>query len=58
MGTRKSAGDFHWKYLYDYTKKDGTVILGAISLGFIPEEIINQLQNTHYKEETDAVQII
>lgn len=41
FGERKSAGDFHWKYLYDHTKKDGTVVLGAISLGLIPEEVIN-----------------
>ena len=37
-GKRNSAGGFKWKYLYDQTKKDGTVIQGAISLGLITEE--------------------
>lgn len=32
------AGGYHWKYLYDQTQKDGTVIPGAITLGFITEE--------------------
>lgn len=34
----KSAGGFIWKYLYDQTSKDGTLILGAITLGIITEE--------------------
>lgn len=37
-GIRKSLGGYIWKYLYDYTCKDGTVIQGAISLGLITEE--------------------
>ena len=37
-GRLKTAGGYHWKYLYDQTKKDGTVIQGAISLGLITEE--------------------
>lgn len=32
------AGNYHWKYLYDQTQKDGTVISGAITLGLITEE--------------------
>ena len=35
---RKTAGGYQWKYLYDQTCKDGTVIQGAISLGLITEE--------------------
>lgn len=35
---RKTAGSYHWKYLYDQTRKDGTVIQGAITLGLITEE--------------------
>ena len=27
-----------WKYLYDQTRKDGTIIPGAITLGLITEE--------------------
>lgn len=34
----KTAGGYQWKYLYDQTRKDGTVIQGAISLGLITEE--------------------
>lgn len=37
-GQRKTAGGYQWKYLYDQTCKDGTVIPGAISLGLITEE--------------------
>ena len=44
-GRSKSAGKdiitgekLHWKYLYDQTRKDGTVISGAITLGLITEE--------------------
>lgn len=35
---QKTAGGFHWKYLYDQTRKDGTTIPGAITLGLIAEE--------------------
>nr|DAN91928.1 MAG TPA: HNH endonuclease [Caudoviricetes sp.] len=37
-GKRKTAGGYHWKYLYDQTHKDGTTIPGAITLGLITEE--------------------
>lgn len=37
-GGRKTAGGYHWKYLYDQTHKDGTTIPGAITLGLITEE--------------------
>ena len=37
-GKRKTAGGHQWKYLYDQTQKDGTVIPGAITLGLITEE--------------------
>ena len=36
-GTYETIGGHHWKYLYDYTKRDGTIIPGAISLGLISE---------------------
>lgn len=38
MGRIKTSGGFIWKYLYDKTTKNGTVIPGAISLGLITEE--------------------
>ena len=38
LNRRKTAGGFKWRYLYDQIKKDGTIVLGAISLGFITEE--------------------
>ena len=37
-GKRKCAGGYHWFYLYDQTRKDGTIIPGAITLGLITEE--------------------
>ena len=37
-GTYETIGGYHWKYLYDKIKKDGTVIPGAITLGLITEE--------------------
>lgn len=37
-GRPKTAGGYQWKYLYDQTQKDGTIIPGAITLGLIAEE--------------------
>ena len=37
-GKLKSAGGFHWKYLYDNKSKDGSTAIGAISLGLLTEE--------------------
>ena len=33
----KTAGGYRWKFLYDITKKDGTLIPGAITIGLITE---------------------
>ena len=45
-GERKTVGGYRWKFLYDYTRKDGTIIPGAISLGLITEEeALRQLNN-------------
>ena len=38
LNKRLTAGGYKWKYLYDQTKRDGTIIQGAISLGLITEE--------------------
>lgn len=37
-GIYQTAGGYQWKYIYDYTTKDGTIIPGAITLGIISEE--------------------
>lgn len=37
-GRLKHAGGYEWKYLYDYTLNNGTIIPGAITLGIITEE--------------------
>lgn len=34
----KTAGGFIWRYLYDVTRRDGTITPGAITLGLITEE--------------------
>ena len=36
--SRKTAGGYCWNYLYAQTRKDGTIIPGAITLGLITEE--------------------
>jgi predicted transcriptional regulator len=36
--TRKMAGGYKWRFLYDVTKRDGTIIPGAITLALITEE--------------------
>ena len=49
LGKHKTAGGYHWRYLHDQTRKDGTVIPGAITLGLITEEEalkqLNTIQN-------------
>lgn len=37
-GKHKIIGGYNWKYLYDQTCEDNTILQGAISLGFITEE--------------------
>lgn len=45
-GKYKTAGGYHWKYLYNQTTKDGAIIPGAITLGIITvEEALKQLEN-------------
>ena len=34
----RTSGGYIWHYLYDFTKRDGTIIPGAITLGLITEE--------------------
>lgn len=44
VGERERAGGYQWKYVYDVTRRDGTIIPGAITLGLITEdEAITQL---------------
>ena len=51
-GNQKSAGKhpitgepLHWKYVYDQIQKDGSVIPGAITLGYIVEKQVNDYFN-------------
>lgn len=44
-GKIKTAGGYDWKYVYDYTLKDGTIIPGAITLGLITTEMANEQLN-------------
>lgn len=34
----RTAGGYKWRFLYDVTKRDSTIIPGAITLGLITEE--------------------
>ena len=43
-GISNTSSGYHWYYLYNQTKKDGTITKGAISLGLITEqEALKQL---------------
>ena len=42
---QQHAGGFRWAYLYDQTKTNGTIILGAISLGYVREEEVPNGKN-------------
>ena len=44
-GKRQHAGGYRWFYLYDNVNRDGTVIMGAISLGYVTEEEIENAKN-------------
>lgn len=51
-GKRKTEGvnaangeRLHWKYVYDQIQKDGTTTIGAITLGYVTEEQINEYFN-------------
>jgi hypothetical protein len=41
-----------WVYIYDQEQKDGTIIQGAITLGYITEERVNEYLD-HLKEKGD-----
>ena len=45
-GEQHHAGGYRWAYLYDNIKKNGSIIVGAISLGYIAEEEIKNVKNT------------
>lgn len=46
-GRTKTAGGYHWRLIYDQIRKDGTVILGAITLGIITEEEVYDQLNSY-----------
>ena len=41
-GERQMAGGYQWKYIYDMIRRDGVVIPGAITLGLITEQEIQE----------------
>ena len=53
-GRHKTAGNLIWKYLYDQTKKDGTIIPGAITLELITEE--EALQQLEEQKNDNTIQ--
>lgn len=59
-GTRQHAGvdketgtKLHWKYVYDKEQKDGSIIHGAITLGYITEEDVNNYLDNLKKKGND-----
>ena len=52
LGKHPITGErLHWKYVYDQEQKDGAIIQGAITLGYITEERVNNyLNNLRQKE--------
>lgn len=44
-GQQHRAGGYRWAYLYDNVKKNGDVIAGAISLGYITEEEVKNVKS-------------
>lgn len=43
-----------WKYVDDYISKDGTIIQGAITLGYITEEQVNEYLNSLKQKGNDT----
>lgn len=39
-----TAGGYHWAYVYDTKTKDGTIIPGAISLGYITSKEVDNIE--------------
>ena len=48
----------HWIYAYDYVQTDGTIIQGAISLGYITEDRVNEYLNNLKIKEIDINDIM
>lgn len=54
LGKNPITGErLHWKYVYDQEQKDGTIIPGAITLGYITEERVNNYLNNLKQKEID-----
>ena len=56
----KSAGKYpvtgeklQWKYVYDQASNDGTIIKGAITLGYITEEEVNNYLDSLIQKGND-----
>lgn len=41
----KTAGNYQWKFIYDTTRRNGTFIPGAITIGLITEQEVNEILN-------------
>ena len=59
-GLRKFSGvhpitgaPLSWKYVYDFTTKDGNIIPGAITLGYVVQKEVDDYFNKLYKKEND-----
>lgn len=47
-GKQQRAGGYRWFYLYDNIKKNGVIIMGAISLGYVLEEEIEDAKSVGF----------
>ena len=45
IGEQKHAGGYRWLYLYDQVRKNGVVILGAISLKYVTVEEVENVKS-------------
>ena len=54
-GRHPATGEpLHWKYVYDQEQKDGSVIKGAITLGYITEEQVNEYLSSLRQKGNDT----
>ena len=60
-GLRKTIGkhpvnglQLQWKYIDDFVKNDGTIIQGAVTLGYVTEEEVNEYLNNLKQKEIDT----
>ena len=44
---------FHWRYVYDQVEKNGTIIQGAVTLGYITEKQVQEYFNNLKQKENE-----